>query len=118
MSLDDLLHQLTAPQWEARVDAVRGLAALDDERARNALGWALYDDGDDAVVQAAAELMIASGDWGHVEPLVAALENAAEHKSDVIGTSSFSLPATHWPTRSTAGAVTDHRGRDRLRRRR
>ena len=84
MSLDDLLHQLTAPQWEARVDAVRGLAALDDERARNALGWALYDDGDDAVVQAAAELMIASGDWGHVEPLVAALENAAEHKSDVI----------------------------------
>ena len=64
--------------------ASRLLAAIDDERARNALVWALYDDDDDAVVQAAAEAMIASGDMRYVEPLLEALEEAAEHKGDVI----------------------------------
>ena len=59
------------------------LAAIDDERARNALVRALYDD-NDAIVQAAAEGMIASGDGLYVEPLLEALGEAAEHGGDVI----------------------------------
>ena len=43
MNVDALLEQLTAPRWGARVEVVRGLAAIDDERAHNALVWALYD---------------------------------------------------------------------------
>jgi HEAT repeat protein len=85
VSLDALLDALaSAPRWQDRVVAVNALARIDADRARNALVWALYDDGDDAVVEAAAEAMIASNDERFVTPLVDALERAEDHKSDVI----------------------------------
>jgi HEAT repeat protein len=84
MSLETLLNALTAPRWQDRVAAVNQLAKIDDERARNALTWALYDDDDDAVVEAAAQFMLSSGDMRWVEPLVEAIGNAEDHKGDVI----------------------------------
>jgi HEAT repeat protein len=80
-TLDDLLKQLEAPAWDARVDAVQKLSERSEPTALEALVSVLYDD-DTAVVRAAAEALLRRGDESAFEPLLRAL-NASEPDVDV-----------------------------------
>jgi HEAT repeat protein len=60
-TLDDLLEQLEAPAWDARVDAVHQLSQRTEPSALKGLISVLYDE-DTAVVQAAAEALLRRGD--------------------------------------------------------
>ena len=83
-TLETLLRQLGSPEWEQRVDAVNQLAKVDDDRTRAALVRALFDPDDNAVTEAAAYVMVMSGDMRYVEPLLYAMEEGTEAHADDI----------------------------------
>jgi HEAT repeat protein len=80
-SLGDLLEQLSAPAWDARVDAVQKLSERPEANVLNALTSALYDE-DTAVVRAATQALLRRGDTAAFEPLLRAL-NASGSDADV-----------------------------------
>jgi HEAT repeat protein len=94
-TLDDLLKQLRAPAWDARVDAVHKLFERSEPSAVEALVSVLYDE-NTAVVQAAAEALLRRGDEAAFEPLLRAL-NADEPDGDVADEVQDAL--AHYPER-------------------